>query len=60
MYVILEYVACTALVSLVAAVLFAASAAFVMILQASRVLSHAECRSFDDTAQRSATRRLLR
>jgi len=60
MYVIFEYVACTALIGLVAALLLAASAAFVMILQASRVLSHAECRSFDDPAQRGATRRLLR
>jgi len=60
MYVIFEYIACTALVGLVAALLFGASAAFVMILEVSQALSHAACRSLDDTAQRGATRRLWR
>jgi hypothetical protein len=60
MYVISEHVACTALIGLVAALLFAASAAFVMILEASPVLNHVVCRSFDGTAQRGATQRLWR
>ena len=59
MYLIFEHVACTALIGLVAALLLTASAAFVMILDASRVLNHVLCRSFDGAAQRGATRRLL-